>query len=146
MCTELTKAQYKICSACLQILLAGRKPAGRKASQPVSIWLTCSICIAANVFKWSVKFAAVHQEVIEISSESRRDVQGAATGASCLDFRVPGGTRAGSKQVLPSQPALLTILPLFKSQLVCMLMTLISSLPFVPFLLQSCISAVLRTS
>jgi hypothetical protein len=56
-------------------------------------------------------FAAVHQEVIEISSESRRDVQGAAAGASCLDFRVPGGTRAGSKQVLPSQPAPLATLP-----------------------------------
>ncbi|DBA93068.1 TPA: DNA replication licensing factor mcm8, variant 3 [Trebouxia sp. C0005] len=38
------------------------------------------------------------QEVIEISSESMRDVQGAAAGASCLDFRVPGGSRAGSKQ------------------------------------------------
>ncbi|KAL3137863.1 DNA replication licensing factor mcm8 [Trebouxia sp. C0009 RCD-2024] len=38
------------------------------------------------------------QEVIELSQEAARDVQGAAAGASCLDFRVPGGARAGSKQ------------------------------------------------
>lgn len=43
--------------------------------------------------------AFVHQEVIEVSQEATRDVQGAAAGASCLDFRVPGGSRAGSKQV-----------------------------------------------
>lgn len=30
-----------------------------------------------------------------------RDVHGAGAGASCLDFRAPAGTRAGSKQVLP---------------------------------------------
>lgn len=41
----------------------------------------------------------VRQEVIEVSQEATRDVQGAAAGASCLDFRVPGGSRAGSKQV-----------------------------------------------
>lgn len=41
----------------------------------------------------------LHQEVIEVSQEATRDVQGAAAGASCLDFRVPGGSRAGSKQV-----------------------------------------------
>lgn len=41
----------------------------------------------------------MQQEVIEVSQEAARDVQGTAAGASCLDFRVPGGTRAGSKQV-----------------------------------------------
>lgn len=43
----------------------------------------------------------MHQEVIEVSQEATRDVQGAAAGASCLDFRVPGASRAGSKQVCP---------------------------------------------
>ena len=42
---------------------------------------------------------SVHQEVIEVSQGATRDVQGAAAGASCLDFRVPEGSRAGSKQV-----------------------------------------------
>ncbi|KAL3150551.1 DNA replication licensing factor mcm8 [Trebouxia sp. C0010 RCD-2024] len=38
------------------------------------------------------------QEVIELSQEAASDVQGAGAGASCLDFRVPGAARAGSKQ------------------------------------------------
>lgn len=88
--------------------------AGRKATQIVSARLTCSTCIAASACKQSITIAAVHQEVIEISSESRRDVQGAAAGASCLDFRVPGGSRAGSKQVFLTlfvlQPCLFLVL------------------------------------
>ena len=39
------------------------------------------------------------QDVVEISVESMRDVQGGAAGVSCIDFRAPAGTRAGSKQV-----------------------------------------------
>ena len=41
----------------------------------------------------------VVQDVIEISVESMRDIQGGTAGVSCIDFRPPAGTRAGSKQV-----------------------------------------------
>ena len=93
--TGLTQAQFvqRACKSCWQ---------AERPHNHVSIRLIYSTCTTASAFKRSVTFAAVHQEVIEISSESRRDVQGAAAGASCLDFRVPGGNRAGSKQVLPS--------------------------------------------
>lgn len=39
------------------------------------------------------------QDVVEISQECMRDIQGGGTGVSCVDFRIPAGTRAGSKQV-----------------------------------------------